>query len=140
MILLKIINFNHIKNIYLISLLTGVVVLAGLLYIFDPAVCKLFPPCPFYAITGFYCPGCGSQRALHDILHLNLAGAIANNLLVIPAIIIIIYHLLYLTIKPKHQNILYYNSTPWIILGIIIVFWILRNIPAYPLNLLAPSD
>jgi hypothetical protein len=128
------------KKIYLISLLTGVVVLAGLLYIFDPAVCKLFPPCPFYFITGFYCPGCGSQRALHDILHLNLAGAIANNLLVIPAIIIIIYHLLYLTIKPKHQNILYYNSTPWIILGIIIVFWILRNIPVYPLNLLAPSD
>ena len=114
--------------------------LAGLLYIFDPSVCKVFPPCPFYAITGFYCPGCGSQRALHDILHMDLTGAVANNLLVIPAILITVYQLMYLIIKFKHKNILYYNSTPWIILGIIIVFWILRNIPVYPLNLLAPSD
>jgi hypothetical protein len=127
------------KKIYLISLLAGLFALAGFLYVFDPADCNLFPPCPFYTITGLYCPGCGSQRALHDILHLDAAGAAANNLLVIPAILVIIYHILYQLIRPKHQNILYYNSTPRIILGIIIIFWILRNLPFYPFTLLAPS-
>ncbi|MDD4143546.1 MAG: DUF2752 domain-containing protein [Prolixibacteraceae bacterium] len=127
------------KKIYLISLLTGIFTLAGFLYVFDPAVCKIFPPCPFYTITGLYCPGCGSQRALHDILHLDMAGASANNILVIPAIMVFIYHLLCLTIKPKHQNILYHKSSPWIVLGIIIIFWILRNIPVYPFTLLAPA-
>ena len=127
------------RKIFLIGLLTGLLALAGFLYVFDPSDSKIFPPCPFYTITRFYCPGCGSQRALHDILHLDLSGAAENNILVIPAILVIIYNLIYQLLKPKHQNILYYSSAPWIILVIIVIFWILRNLPFYPFPLLAPS-
>ena len=35
-----------------------------------------YPTCPFLAITGWYCPGCGSLRAVHDLLHGDLAGAV----------------------------------------------------------------
>lgn len=39
----------------------------------------LFPPCPFYALTGWYCPGCGGLRMTHDLLHGDLAAAATDN-------------------------------------------------------------
>lgn len=126
------------KKLYLTGLLTGIFALAALLYFFNPAE-NLFPSCPFHTITGLYCPGCGSQRALHNLLHFNPGGVISNNILVFPALMIILYHGLYSIIKPKHTNILYLKNTPWIILIVILLFWVLRNIPAYPFSLLAPA-
>lgn len=35
---------------------------------FDPATTWWFPSCPFYAITGWTCPLCGSLRAVHALL------------------------------------------------------------------------
>lgn len=46
---------------------------------FEPGEFRLFPPCPFLWLTGFYCPGCGSLRALHQLLHGNFAAAISFN-------------------------------------------------------------
>ena len=36
--------------------------------------------CPFHAVTGWYCPGCGGTRALGALLHGDLAGALRDNL------------------------------------------------------------
>lgn len=36
---------------------------------FDPATAGWFPQCPFRVATGWQCVGCGSQRALHALLH-----------------------------------------------------------------------
>ena len=52
----------------------------------DPATCAVFPRCPFYVLTGLKCPGCGSQRALHCLLHMDIAGAAANNFLLVAAL------------------------------------------------------
>ncbi len=46
---------------------------------FDPEDGGLFPRCIFLQLTGFKCPGCGSQRALHQLLHGNLAAAFHYN-------------------------------------------------------------
>ena len=35
--------------------------------------------CPFLALTGLACPGCGGLRATHDLVHLDVAGAWAMN-------------------------------------------------------------
>lgn len=43
-------------------------------------------PCPFHAITGLRCPGCGSQRALHALLHGDLSTTFKMNALWILAI------------------------------------------------------
>ena len=46
------------------------------LYLFDPAASPIVPSCPFRAATGgLLCPGCGSLRMLHALLHGDLAGA-----------------------------------------------------------------
>ena len=42
-----------------------------------------FISCPFYKITGYQCSGCGSQRAFHEILHLNFKEAFHQNALVL---------------------------------------------------------
>ena len=48
---------------------------AGIYYFYDPSLNGFFPRCPFLSITGWRCPGCGSQRAIHAILHGDLATA-----------------------------------------------------------------
>lgn len=35
--------------------------------------------CPLHLITGFQCPFCGSQRAIHHLLHLHPIKALAYN-------------------------------------------------------------
>ncbi|MDE7125963.1 MAG: DUF2752 domain-containing protein [Muribaculaceae bacterium] len=37
------------------------------------------PRCVFKAITGYDCPGCGSQRAFHALLHGNVYEAFVLN-------------------------------------------------------------
>lgn len=42
-----------------------------------------FLACPFRSFSGLLCPGCGSQRALHDILHLRIQAAFDHNALLV---------------------------------------------------------
>ena len=118
-------------------------VTAFLFFSINPSEIGFFPKCPLYSITGIYCPGCGSQRAIHDVLHFNIKEVIGHNLLFLLALFIAIYHFtiegINLITKNKINNILYHPKTPIILLVIIIIFWILRNVPYYPFTLLAPD-
>ena len=62
-------NFNNLKLKYIGFLSIGLIVVT--LYFFINPSTAFFPKCPIYSTTGIYCPGCGSQRALHDFLHLD---------------------------------------------------------------------
>ena len=53
----------------------GVLLAAVLYYVFDPADAGFFPRCPVLVATGLQCAGCGSQRAIHALLHGDLAAA-----------------------------------------------------------------
>ncbi|WP_374165755.1 DUF2752 domain-containing protein [Arcticibacter sp. MXS-1] len=52
-----------------------------LYYVFNPRLVSFFPRCPFHEMTGWSCPGCGSQRAFHALLHGNLREAVQHNVL-----------------------------------------------------------
>lgn len=114
-----------------------------LLRTFDPATSRLFPPCPVYYLTGLYCPGCGSLRALHQLLHGNLQTAWAMNPLSVILSPFLAYGLAceafhYLTEKKLPQLTL---SAIWIraLCAAILLFGIARNLPFHPFNLLAPG-
>jgi hypothetical protein len=125
-----------------LGMLVGGILLAFLYFYVNPSSVNFLPKCPLYVTTGIYCPGCGSQRATHELLHFNLLGVLKQNALYVLGLLILAYHLivsLYNSIFHKNvYNYIYHPKTPWILLIIILVFWILRNLPFYPFNLLAP--
>lgn len=45
------------------------------LYVVSPEQAAWLPRCPFKALTGLNCPGCGFQRAVHALLHGRVAAA-----------------------------------------------------------------
>lgn len=112
------------------------------LYHIDPGQSSLLPPCLFHELTGLYCPGCGSLRALHELVHGNLAAAIKLNPLAIAALPFLAYSWISYgvrtwTKKPaaRRQANAYWI---WLLLAAIIAFWVARNIPLYPFTLLSP--
>lgn len=101
------------------------------LYVWNPAKHAAFPPCPFHYLTGLYCPGCGSLRALHGLLHGRLVEAISLNplmVLSIPVVGIMFF-------KPSW---IYKPWVPWAVLAVVLTYGIARNIPIWPFGLPAP--
>ena len=99
----------------------------------DPNLNSFFPKCPFLSLTGFQCPGCGSQRAIHQLLQGNILAAFNYNPLFVVALpYIFIGGLFEFTpLKNKYakaQRILFGYKTIYLILVIIISFWIWRNL------------
>ncbi len=115
-----------------------------LLYFFlFPLYGQYFPKCIFYNATGLYCPGCGSQRAISALLHLDIADAAHDNLLAIVSIPFLVYAFaLYVTgdDAPKRCSLFYSPLFVKFVLAVVICFCIARNIPAYPFTLLAPLN
>ncbi len=64
------------RNPYWAILLLGGLVLV---YACPPSQYGFYPLCPIKVLTGFSCPGCGSTRALHALLHLRFSEAFALN-------------------------------------------------------------
>ena len=56
---------------------------AVVLYVLDPREAGNYPVCPFLGVTGYHCPGCGTLRALHQLLYGNPINALGYNLLTV---------------------------------------------------------
>ena len=109
----------------------AVVLLRG----FNPATTWFFPPCPFRALTGYLCPGCGTTRALHQLLNGHVAAAFRLN----PVMLLLLPYVGYCGASSALET-MFGRSLPnvfirpvfiWILLAVIILFWILRNIPYF---------
>lgn len=106
------------------------------LYVFDPAVTAWFPSCPLHAWTGWACPGCGTLRAAHALLHLRIGEAFHDN-----ALAMVLGGLSPARIFRRGQAP--YTATRWgqaplHWLAVILAFGVLRNIPVRPFTWLLP--
>jgi hypothetical protein len=63
------------KTVIIVACIVGI----GILYFANPEYTVWAPKCLFYKLTGFQCPACGTQRALHQLLHCNFTGAFHYN-------------------------------------------------------------
>ena len=114
----------------------------SVVYLLDPGSSELYPPCPFLALTGFYCPGCGTLRALHQLTIGHPVAALDLNPLMVLLLPFVAYFLashamLAVTGWPL-RRVFVRPELIWALLGVVLVYWLLRNVPAYPFTLLAP--
>lgn len=123
------------RSIECLLAVAALVVGAALLYFFAPTDHRFYPRCVFHSLTGLACPGCGSLRAAHNLLHGNFAAAFRLNPLV-------------LTIFPLALGVWLVRGDDafgrlrpiwiWLLVGLIMVFSILRNLPVLPFSYFKP--
>jgi hypothetical protein len=120
----------------LVSFITGTLVLiAGSIIYFNynPATNVWFPKCPFLLTTGLKCPGCGSQRAIHALLHFDFYNAFIHNALLIitvPYFLLLFAEYIVRYIRPQ-SSLFFQIQHPvviWSYFIVVLVFWISRNI------------
>ena len=66
-----------------LALLAVVCIVVAGLYFLSPYDSGVYAPCPFNALTDLHCPGCGTLRGLHELLHGRIGSAIGLNLLMV---------------------------------------------------------
>ncbi|MPN48549.1 hypothetical protein SDC9_196159 [bioreactor metagenome] len=110
-----------------------------LLHVVDPNQPGHYPLCPLYALTGWYCPGCGALRAVHDLSVGDLAGAWMMN----PLLVLSVPYLVGVWIAAVQRSATgrprRWVAPGWLVLSVAIaltLFGVLRNVPA--LSFLAP--
>lgn len=117
------------KKFPIVMLISTTILLILIYGTFDPEKFRIYPKCPFYMLTGLKCPGCGSQRAIHNLLNLNIQKAFEYNALLvctIPIIPIFIVAQIYRRKFPRFYNTLFGAPLITGILLIIISWWIIR--------------
>jgi hypothetical protein len=73
----------HIKRLLLPAGLLAGLLLIVILFLFDPSRSSFYPQCLFHRLTNLNCPGCGSLRALHALLHGHVLEALRLNALLV---------------------------------------------------------
>jgi hypothetical protein len=122
----------------------GCAVLAAAAYVAanDPAAPGThLPACPFYAMTGLWCPGCGLTRAAHALLRGDIAAAFGFNLF-FPLFLggIVVGWLAWMRQAFGRSPIAWLIKLPqWSVIaagGAVIAFGVVRNLPG--MQALAP--
>ncbi|WP_185816802.1 DUF2752 domain-containing protein [Hymenobacter metallilatus] len=94
-------------------------------------------------LTGLHCPGCGTQRALHALLHGRMRAAAGHNLLAAlctPLLLLGAAEEIRSSLRntPRRLTLLYRPWLGWAVVGATVVFTLLRNLPGPLHTWLAP--
>ena len=114
------------------------VLLAGAAYLFafEPGKTGIFPVCLFRFLTGYQCPGCGSTRAAHQLLHGHVVTAFTLNPFFLLAIPFLLYALVRYSVVVMRGGVPTRNTLPapyiYALFFVVLSFWIFRNTPFYP--------
>jgi hypothetical protein len=115
---------------------------AVLLYSAAPTEGSLYPRCVFRQATGLHCPGCGSTRCLHALLHGDVRQAAAYNLALLVALPFLSVWAFRTGVAALLGKTVHRRPLPaWLVLFVfflVIAFWVLRNLDYPPFTLLAP--
>lgn len=110
-----------------------ILILAGVVYYnYGTALMRFIPPCLLYTMTGIQCPICGAQRAVYQLLHGNLIGAVRLNCfaLVLIGVGIVVYFKFLYRFYFKNDNRALNLNIKWIIVLSVfaVLFTVIRNI------------
>ncbi len=118
--------------------LSAVLAVFAVLFYFDPSNSGFYPTCLFHSTTGLLCPGCGSLRAMHQLLHGHLLAALRFNALLVLCLPLCGGFLglaAFNKFKRRPMPILSAKCI-WLFAIIALVFALWRNLPGSPLAML----
>jgi len=118
----------------------AVALLFSLAALFPPEGTSFFPKCVLHSATGLHCPGCGCARCLHALAHGEFRQAAAFNplvLLVIPFLVYVGLRMLQNAVAHRQKQVLPARAG-WVVLVVVLLFFVLRNLPWPPFTYLAP--
>jgi hypothetical protein len=128
------------------ALVAPLVVAAATAYLYwvPPTDSSWYPRCMLHMLTGLNCPGCGTTRAVHALLHGNVRQALAYNVvfvLLLPLFMALAVRVWWAGLRAR--PVAGPRMPRWAIralLVVVIAFGILRNVGYYPFTLLAPHE
>lgn len=112
-----------------IAILILILTLGAIYFIFDPGASVYFPKCPVRLLTGYPCPGCGSQRAIHALLHGDIKGAAEYNILVVmfvPLLVLMFFSSFYRERYPRLYILTHHKYVAYASLVAILIWWVIR--------------
>jgi len=119
-------------------MIAALLLLGGILvYKYPPETSWGYLPCLWYQLTGLLCPGCGSQRALHLLLHGNFSEAFLYNQLLVSALGALIFFVVLYKFGMLPHTLLHYTKKTsfWLYLLLLaLLFAVLRNLPGTPFS------
>jgi hypothetical protein len=119
------------RSVKIWILVVLLIVVAVFYFSINPATSKYMPRCVFLVVTGFKCPGCGSQRAIHALLHGNFIDALRYNAFFVAALPVIALYFLndYTKLLPsKVDEVITHHYTIAVLGVIVVLWWVLRNV------------
>lgn len=127
-------TLNKRRVVGITILMLSVIILVIIFALFDPDKYDFYLKCPFFDITGYKCPLCGSQRAIHNLIHLDFKNAFSENaylFLLLPYLILV--NILGFIRKSNESANGYYQLltnriAKTILIVLAILFWIIRNV------------
>ena len=96
----------------------------------------LSPGCPFRTVTGLDCPGCGATRAVYALTQGDVGVALDHNVLVVLGLpVFAVAWLLWLLAGAglRARPLVVPPMVSYGIAGLLVVFWVARNLPWAPL-------
>jgi hypothetical protein len=118
-----------------LAVAVAAVATSGVVGVVDPNQPGHYPLCPFRAVTGLDCPGCGSLRCIHALSHLDVKAALDQNLFTVIALPFIAVTWVRWLQRSSRGQPRPAPLNPRVIKAIafaVIAFWIVRNLPGVP--------
>lgn len=133
------------RSLNIVSLGVMLVGLAAVC-LWKPGTTAFLPPCPFHALLGLFCPGCGSTRMLYYFVHGEFGTSFRQNPLAFVFLPFVAVKLVTGVLPPGFQvsyafldRIIPVKRQPMVLLVVVLAFTVLRNIPYWPACTLAPG-
>jgi hypothetical protein len=113
----------------------------ALVALVDPGRPGRYPVCPYLALTGHYCPGCGGLRAVHALTRGDVALAADLNVLLVAALPLLLAVYVRWVVRrwrgtappvpggPAPARATY--LTTGVVFAVMLAFGVLRNLPAF---------
>jgi hypothetical protein len=121
------------RRLPLLLLAAAFLIVAAVVYCFNPSTHGFYPECQFHRLTGLNCPGCGMTRAVYALLHGHWEQAVRDNALLVGGLFLLALRggwFAWNQRRGRRNGEFFPGKYLWWLLATAVLFTVLRNLPA----------